>query len=499
MSKVLEKFVAQLVWEVNDNDLKETEKQGKKTAKSLSEGFKNAAKAIKSVAKATAAASAAVSGFLFLTNKHTAIETNRARAFGQSAATIDALGYAMSNMGIDEERVIDLTKEMNAKMGEFIHLGEASDRMSQAFGQVRDVITLTGLSLEEIENMDPAAQFIEIASAMQSMENLQGAQAAAKILFGEEGTKIIGFLRQYPKSLRDIIQQYKALSVLTDEGRQGAVDFFREFNEGKAVLVTLGQELAGLTGKALIPLIKEFKEWVIQNRKVLRQKIRIWAVRLARAVTRLVRVLEKALNVIIPLGEALYDFRGVIQGLAMAIAAFKIAKWLTLVGSFKGLLTAIGGVPTIVIGGLIAFFLLIDDLVGAAQGKKSIFGDLMQVLNWKDIPEWMKVMREILRGIASIKDWAIFGGKGFNLTNSVAEQVGMGYRVNPTQPRPRDMAGPSMQTQAVEQNSYYIDQRGNSNPDMVRGMRRILQGYHVEERQKRDFDLYYKNKTGAVY
>lgn len=492
MPKVLEEFVARLVWEVDSFDLKKAEKDGKKAAKSLREGFSKAAKTIKTVAKVTTAAASALNGFLFLTNKHTAIEVNRARAFGQSAATIDALGYAMSNMGIDEERIIDLTKEMNAKMGEFLQLGEASDRMSQAFGQVRDVITLTGLELEEIEKLEPAEQFIQIADAMKQMDNLQGAQAAAKILFGEEGTKIIGHLRSYDGSLRDIVTRYKALSLLTDEGRQGAVDFFKEFNEGRAVFTTLGQELAGLTGKALLPLIEQFKDWVITNRKLLRQRIRTWARRLARSVRDIARTIAWLLDLLIPLVDRLYQAKGAIVAFAAALAIGKIAAFVGVVAGIGKWVLILAKIKTFAwLAGFTGFLMLLEDIHHGITKGRSIFYDLYRVLSWDKDVAWMVFWKELIdrteRFISGVGA-AFFGGEDF-FGKERREQFGGTPQPN------QSYATPYQVSKGVEYNKKQsrVDIKNTFNISQRKGE----SGKDFADRAAGQFSKYYRE--GALY
>jgi len=381
MASILEKYVAKLEWDIDNSKLVDMSKKADKAAKTLAKDFKIAAGVVKSVTKALVAASAAFGGFLILANKHTTEEFLRAKAMGQSAAAMDALGYALEQMGLTEEHATDLVEKMNNSIGEFVHLGSKSVRMSQTFGKVSDALTILGMSFDDIKDKDPAGQFIDILDAASKPHiELQQAQSAVSILFGGEASKVIGLVRTYDGSVKDLVKRYERLSALTDQGREGALKFSRAFVELKAVVFTVGQQFAGIIGEAVEPLIAEFSEWVILNRELIQQKIAEWAARFTSAVKEALKFLKWFLPKISTMTNLFWHFRFIIYSVAGVMAMVFGAKVIADIAAFIKIIkaaTAASWLFNLAIGIwpilIMLAILVIEDLYVALNGGESVF------------------------------------------------------------------------------------------------------------------------------
>lgn len=204
---------------------------------------------------ASLGASAGVAGGLLATgftavtlaNQTTARNDAQARAVGVDPANMQALGGVVRGLGFDAENVVDLFEELNNKMGESAGLKEMT--------AVTEALQILGLEYDHLAALNPEKQFLAIARAAQQLGDATKASAAADILMGGEANKIIGDLVRRGESIDALIAKQKQLMVLTKEGRTGAA----LFNTALGNLQTAGgsalQELAGIIGNELSPII----------------------------------------------------------------------------------------------------------------------------------------------------------------------------------------------------------------------------------------------------
>ena len=187
---------------------------------------------------------------LTMANRKTAELAALAGSVGIDPGSLSAWGSLVGEAGFNTEHVVDLVEEMNNKFGELAGLGEMT--------AAEESMQILGLEFEKIRALSPEQQFMEIARAAQNMEDSQQAVSAVDMLMGGEANKIIGHLRKRGESVDELLAQYKRLSVVTDEGREGAGKFNIAFNK----LLTSGgsalREVAGIVGTELSPVIERW-------------------------------------------------------------------------------------------------------------------------------------------------------------------------------------------------------------------------------------------------
>jgi len=215
-------------------------------------------------ARNLALAGAGILAFTAITNKMTAEQARMAEAVGISSITLEALGGIAQQGGLDLERVVDLVEELNNKLGESKGVEEML--------AVTEATAILGLEFENLRKLNPEEQFLRILEAAQSLEDQQSAVAAADILFGGDANKFIGLLRTQDKSIRQLIEDYKKLNFLTDQGRNDAKEFNAVFSKTVIIFKTATQQLASLLGNAIEPMLMAFNKWIADN-KVLSQSI----------------------------------------------------------------------------------------------------------------------------------------------------------------------------------------------------------------------------------
>lgn len=365
MATVIEKFVAEVGWDIDPKGLAEFSKQAGSVVRMG-----------KALALAFAGATAGGLAFITMTNKQTAEMTQLAAAFGLSGEALERYTDLFQNIGLGSEDVIKSIKTLNDRIGQI--------KSGSELASVTDAFKSLGVSIKDVQDLEPEKQFETLLAAMKDAEDRQVGLSAATQLFGRAGSRMVGFLQTYDESLVDILDKYSKLDLMTEEGRQGAIRWSRSLNEVKTLFDSMKGLIAGLVGDALTPMIDEFIDWAVVNRELIKTRVREW-------VDRIVKGLQFMLQV----GRGIYRFIAALGGLtnafkllAVTVAAVKLyqmarAIQMITVGMrgaavatalFK---TALTGLKTAGIVGLFVLAALaLEDLYVALTGGESAFAPL---------------------------------------------------------------------------------------------------------------------------
>ncbi|XPV77924.1 MAG: hypothetical protein ACNI27_08395 [Desulfovibrio sp.] len=243
-------------------------------SKKKMEAFKKVAKAdIGGNARATgdallqvgvgaSAAAAGIGTAITMTNQMTAQTETLARSLNVSSETLTAWGGIAKEAGFETDNIGDLMEELNNKIGESKGLEEITP--------VTEALEILGLQFQDLEQLSPEEQFKAVASAVKSLDDQQAAVSAADILMGGEANKFFGFLRSRKEGVEELLDQQKQLNVLSDKGRSGALEYNQAFGRLTTVVGSATQEVSGLIGGALAPLVDEYGPkiagWIEDNR-----------------------------------------------------------------------------------------------------------------------------------------------------------------------------------------------------------------------------------------
>lgn len=364
---VIEEFVATLGWEVETEELEEFGKQVDDLGNTL-----------KWMAGIAAGASAALGALIVTTNRETAEMANLAQSVGLSAETLEALTGVVKNVGFQADNVVDLVEEMNNKFGEMAGLGEMT--------AVKESLQILNLEFKELQRLKPEEQFQQIIDAALQLEDQQKAVAAVDMLMGGEANKILGFLRAQGTTLEDILQRYKDINLLTEEGREGAQKFTMIWGQFTTILQSVLQLFSGLVGEAMAPLVEEFTDFVVLNKDLIKTQVKQWAEAVVSAFKFLWSILREVFSVVKGVVDRLGGLKNTLKLVALAFASIKIA---TLLASLKSLGVIIAAIKAsgfgdflsflkspagILTGLLILLGLAIEDLIVYFQGGDSLFG-----------------------------------------------------------------------------------------------------------------------------
>ena len=166
--------------------------------------------------------------------------------------TMEALAQVIKPAGFGLDNIVDLMEEMNNKLGESAGL--------ETITPVTESLAMMGLRFEQIKKLSPEKQFEAITNALLKMKNANEAQSAADKIFGAEGNRVIGILRERGKTLDEIVKKQQELTFRTEESRKGSIAFSSEIQSITTAVGSLIRESAGLLGADLAPFLSKITD-----------------------------------------------------------------------------------------------------------------------------------------------------------------------------------------------------------------------------------------------
>jgi hypothetical protein len=360
---VIEEFVAVLGWEVDDEELKE-----------FDSAVEDLGNTLKWVSGLVAGATAAIGALVVTTNKETAEMANLAASVGLSAESLEAMTGIVENIGFQADNVVDLVEEMSNKFGEMKGLGEMT--------AVHESLKILNLDFKQLRDLKPEEQFTEIIDAALKLEDAQQAVSAVDMLMGGEANKILGFLRTQGETLGDLLEKYKAINLLNEEGREGAKRFTMIWGQFTGVLDSILKLFSGLVGDAIAPMVADFIDFVAANKELIQTNVKEWALSFVSVVKTLISVLRSAWRFLQPVIDRFGGLKNTAKVLALVLASVKIAKFLAAfkaiaaLSKFKALLAAVASPAGILAGLLVVLGLAVEDFIVFMQGGNSVVGKL---------------------------------------------------------------------------------------------------------------------------
>ncbi|AUR87357.1 TMhelix containing protein [Vibrio phage 1.100.O._10N.261.45.C3] len=318
---------------------------------------------------------------------------NMTRAMGGNIETAEAVTSAIKSIGLGAENVTDLYEEMNNKLGESAGIEEIT--------AVTESLGILGLQFETIKKLSPDDQFKAITDAALKMEDATQAAAAADILMGGEANKIISTLRLQGKSMEDITKNYQMMNFRTDQSRRGAEAMAKAQSTTAKIIGSLTQEVSGLIGKALAPMITKFNEFMINNKELISQNLD--------------KLFNSIGNSVGDVGQHMETLIGWIGDLGANFSEF--VKWAKWVGIVTVAITGLAIAMNALIGVFTVFNLVLANpvilAVVAVVGALAAAAYLVYS-NWDGIAAWFSGMWDSIKttfniGVQMVKsmfDWS---------------------------------------------------------------------------------------------
>lgn len=386
--KVIDSFLVALGFEIDGEQLTEFRNQLKDTRKA----------ALDIVGIATAAAGAIG---LFVTKVAAGIDDlgDFAERNRVTAQYVQELGYAAQLNGSSIAQVRESIASANRVIGE------------AALGIGRGAMTFKRLHMQ-VKNANGTVKTFDqiigdVSDKMSKLSNEESIAMAEKL--GLDAS-LVPLLRKGREAIEAYAEEARQAGVLSEEDVQAASDNADAMDRIKFVLGAVTRSIAVGLMPAVTGIINGFREWVLQNGKIIRSTIITfvktlsgviavvwdWTVRLGRALVRTI--------------DFLSQFNVVVYAAAAAVGvliAVSVGKWfIGLIRLVRIATATIAGfnltallVPLIIGAVAIALGLLIDDLVNFAEGNDSAFGALLE-----KFPALQKIFDELKGPVGELVD-----------------------------------------------------------------------------------------------
>ncbi len=230
---------------------KQTQNESKNTKKSIGNLMARFGAASAIIGGATAAV-----GLLATSLRTNAIrEINAtAEAVNVSTSTLTEWTYAAKQMGLESDKMGDIFKDVQDKIGDFAATGG---------GEAKDIFENLGLSVNELKNLNPDEQLLAIADGLD-----QVGTKAEKIFYleslADEASRLLPLLENGAAGLKKAQSEARLLGVSLDEvDAQQVANAGAEFIRMKGLITGATNELTIALSPALAEINKQVVDGVI--------------------------------------------------------------------------------------------------------------------------------------------------------------------------------------------------------------------------------------------
>lgn len=303
------------------------------------------------------------------------------RETGEAVETIQALGFAASQNGSSLDAVQSSLKEVNKRMGEFVRTGG---------GAASEVAIQLGLNLRNANGEVKKASdvMLELNDKMDRFSSAEQADILDKLGIDRS---MIQLLNQSDEAISGLMSRAMDLGVVSKE----QADQLAAYNDANTALRFglngLKNQIAVGLAPVLKDLIGDFTDWLAANKDLIKNMATSFG------------------NGIVNVTAFIGRMKWVALGAAAAFGVFKVAT----IGLGKVLATAFSPV-TLIIAGITAAVLVIDDLIVAFRGGNSVIRDFVK--------EWtgFDIRPALIAGVEAVKSFASYvSGVGSELVDSL--------------------------------------------------------------------------------
>lgn len=300
------------------------------------------------LAGGAAAAAAGIGAVVHSTAESDAKRVKWAESLGMSARSLSELHGAAAVLGIESDDVNDSIKDLRVRIEELGNEGTGA-----ALEAFRDL----GIAVEDIQGKDAATQLGLIGDALAKVDPQLGLKAMDELL-SDVGVRMIPMLKNGSAGLADLTAEAERLGlVVGDNAAEGSAALSRELGQVLAMAEALAADVARELGPEIRRIVGIAKEWVTQNREIIKAKIREFVEGL---IPKLVE-LAGAIVSIVQTGASLVESLG---GMSNAITIAATA--------FGALQVAALGIPGVILAASAALALGINELAGYRQEAEKL-------------------------------------------------------------------------------------------------------------------------------
>lgn len=234
---------------------------------------------------------------------------------GNILKTGDKMHKLSMRLGVSTEALSQLQHAANMSGVAFDTLAMGMQRMTrrvaeaaQGTGEARGALEGLGIDAQGLAQLAPEDQFMEIAAAMQAVENQSDKVRLAMKLFDSEGVALIQLMDQGAEGLNKMMQEADALgSTLAGKDAVAIATFNDSLSKVKTILVNVSRDIMLHFMPAITDLLLRFSDWWKINKDIVAMRIGDYWELVKEKIKALWPYVEKVAKWFFKVGEAIVD------------------------------------------------------------------------------------------------------------------------------------------------------------------------------------------------
>lgn len=333
---------------------------------------------------------------------------------GLQVETFQELAFAANQYKITSDELKGVLKDLSVRSFSVL---QGNQKQALAFRRLGVQVSNASDDLRDADEL-----LLDLADAFQKMPDSAEKTVLAIEALGAQGPKLIPFLNQGAAGIRAMQKEARRLGVvLGKDAVEASIKFQKNLRKSIAALdgikKTIGVELLPV----ISDLLEEFREFVVENRKLLATRVRQFIEALKFALSGMLFIVERVFKIWNAFVTIMGGAEKAMKILTIALTAFLGLQFLKgmgqlvlgLSGVIRGFLGAKGAADAfnlsalfipIVIGLIVAAIaLLIEDFIAFSEGRDSVIGRTINVLE-KDFPNAFKVLKATFDLMSAVID-----------------------------------------------------------------------------------------------
>lgn len=333
------------------------------------------------VTGATTAATAAFS-FASSTARQSEEIARSAKLASTGVEEFQKLAYASESFGIEQDKLADILKDVNDKMGDYAQTGGGA--MADFFEFVAPKI---GVTAEQFKNLSGADALQLYVSSLEKANLSQSDMTFYMEAIASDSTLLLPLLEKNGEAYKTLAAEAEAYGAVLSEDN---IKANKAFSQQLRSLNKMFQAVIMSVGNKLIPvfsdLVSKVKDFIARNRELIQSNISgffdgaIWVVK------QFISVLGTLFSWIDKVAQLMGGWSNAIKIVGIAVGvlmALKFVPWIiAATAAIKALNIAMLLNPAgLMIAGIVALgtaiVLLIEDMYNWVKGNESVVGDLI--------------------------------------------------------------------------------------------------------------------------
>lgn len=330
------------------------------------------------------------------------------RQTGIAVEAIQELGFASSVNGGSLDLMSAGLERLNARIGEAKVLGT---------GEGVEIFKTLGIDIEDAEGRAKSAEvvFDELRQSIVAMDLSQQEVGSIAEKLGLDPSAV-QLLMKTNAEMAELRERSREFGILTQEQTDTVADYNDSLTMMNRAMDGLKQQIAVGFAPQLTKLTESFTDLIVVNREFLSS------------------VITDGITILIGFGKAFFNVGKAIFEVIAALLEFKPILYATIVG-VTALMVSFFPITSIV-AGVVGLILVVDDLLTALSGGKSVIGDFFKSfgVNLEVVGNSLRWVYDLLKSILTLNFGAIgklmgrafFHYKGGAGDISPSEQLGGG-------------------------------------------------------------------------